>query len=236
MKTSRVSQVKCIMKNLLFLVSYKKEEATDLVSTLKNVHYSLVSKLSDAYIRNFDDKAELLNTVLALGLSEDVGLIQNLCVILNKILTSETVKMLDERENRNLMELTVLVMAHWISHMVDADRFVLNNTLLILEMLVKSCKPKRINTIGSFCSSFKNRPCVEKLLQMSKDPMLNSSTKAQLLRIASSLTSSVSLDSVRYYHLARFDNGKGEDPDAHLLTSVHNRELKMNHPFDDCRY
>jgi len=41
---------------------------------------------------------------------------------------------------------------------------------------------------------------------MSKEPMLPSSTKSQILRIASALVGSVSLDTVRTYTLASFDN------------------------------
>ena len=51
--------------------TYRKEEAGDLLHTLKNVHYSLVSKLSDSYIKEYTDQAELLTHVLPLGLSED---------------------------------------------------------------------------------------------------------------------------------------------------------------------
>lgn len=32
----------------------------DIVSMLKNVHYSVVSKLTDTYIREYDDKIDLL--------------------------------------------------------------------------------------------------------------------------------------------------------------------------------
>ena len=34
--------------------------SNDLVATLKNVHYSVVSKLTDTYIREYDDKLDLL--------------------------------------------------------------------------------------------------------------------------------------------------------------------------------
>jgi hypothetical protein len=32
----------------------------DIVATLKNVHFSVVSKLTDTYIREYDDKLDLL--------------------------------------------------------------------------------------------------------------------------------------------------------------------------------
>lgn len=57
--------------------------------------------------------------------------------------------MLDEEQNASILELAVLVMQHWINKMIDEDKFILNNTLMILEMFIKS---------WSFCSSFKSRP------------------------------------------------------------------------------
>lgn len=95
--------------------TYRKEEANDLLHTLKNVHYSLVSKLSDSYIKEYTDQAELLTHVLPLGLSEDAPTVQNLCVILNKVMNTATVQLLDWEDNRNLLELMVLVMQHWIT-------------------------------------------------------------------------------------------------------------------------
>ena len=47
MKTFQVSKIN--------LDTYRKEEANDLLHTLKNVHYSLVSKLSDSYIKEYTD-------------------------------------------------------------------------------------------------------------------------------------------------------------------------------------
>jgi len=135
--------------------------------------------------------------VLPLGLSEDLPTIQNLCVLMNKVMNTETVHVLDQAENRSLLDLMVLVMQHWITQFIGRDTFVLNNTLTIMEMLIKS---------WCFCSSFKHRPACEKLLQMSKEPMLPSSTKHQILRISSALVGSVSLDTVRGYTLSSFDN------------------------------
>lgn len=128
--------------------TYQKEEANDLLHSLKNVHYSMISKLSDSYIQEYTDKIELLNTILPLGLSEDVPTIQNICIILNKVLNRDVVGMLDDEENNSVLELAVLVMQHWISKVISEDKFVMNNTLMVLEMLIKS---------WSFCSKFKNR-------------------------------------------------------------------------------
>jgi len=118
--------------------TYQKENADDLVHTLKNVHYSMISKLSDSYIQEYTDKAELLSTILPLGLTEDVPTIQNICVILNKVITRDVVALLDDESNSSLLELAVLVMQHWINKIIDEDKFILNNTLMVLEMFIKS--------------------------------------------------------------------------------------------------
>ena len=65
----------------------------------------------------------------------------------------------EESGNSNLLELVILVMQHWIKEMIDKDSFILNNTLMVVEMLCKSY---------GFCSRFKNRDAIEKLLTISK--------------------------------------------------------------------
>lgn len=74
------------------------------------MHYSVVSKLTDTYIREYDDKLDLLQSVIALGLTSEMHLVQNLCVVLNKILNADLVRILDEHPKAsNLLELVVLV-------------------------------------------------------------------------------------------------------------------------------
>jgi hypothetical protein len=82
----------------------------DIVATLKNVHFSVVSKLTDTYIREYDDKLDLLQSVISLGLTSELSLVQNLCVVLNKIFNHDLVRKLDE-ENKasNILELVILV-------------------------------------------------------------------------------------------------------------------------------
>ena len=106
------------------------------------------------------------------------------------------------------------MMQHWITKFISTDNFILNNTLTIMEMLIKS---------WCFSSSFKHRPACERLLQMSKEPMLPSSTKSQILRIASALVGSVSLDTVRTYTLASFDNSQGDVDVRRDLNQLHKR-------------
>ena len=91
--------------------SDRMSTSNDLLATLKNVHYSVVSKLTDTYIREYDDKLDLLQTTIALGLTNELHLIQNLCVVLNKIFSSDLIRILDEHpKTSNLLELIILVM------------------------------------------------------------------------------------------------------------------------------
>jgi hypothetical protein len=67
------------------------------------------------------------------------------------------------------------------------------------------------------------------LVKLSKEPLLPSSTKTQILRIASALTSSVSLDSLRYYTLCRFENSQGGSKINKDLNKLH-RTIKDTYP------
>ena len=141
-------------------------------------------------------------------------------MILNKIFNADLIRILDEHPKvSNLLELVILVMQHWLKEMVDKDQFVLNNTLMILEMLCKSY---------GFCSRFKNRDCMEKLLTISKQPYLSSSTKQQIFRIVHALNSSTSLHALNHYELARFDNMRGTtDPlERRIASSLMKGEYK----------
>lgn len=66
-------------------------------------------------------------------------------------------------------------------------------------------------------------------MKFSKEPLLASSTKSQILRIASALTSSISLDSLRHYTLAKFENSKGGSKINRELNSLH-RTIKDTYP------
>ena len=79
------------------------------------------------------------------------------------------VRLIDEEPKAsNLLELLILVMQHWIKDMVERDPFILNNTLMLLEMLIRSY---------GFTSRFKSRECAEKLLTISKLPHINTSVR-----------------------------------------------------------
>ena len=105
--------------------------------------------------------------------------------------------------------------------MIERDKFVFNNTLTILEMLINS---------WAFCSGFKHRTAVEKLLNLSKEPMLPASTKTQILRICSALAGTISIDGIRSYSLARFDNSRGDVKMRDELNGLHRDAMDRN-PF-----
>ena len=156
-----------------------------------------------------------------MGLTNELHLVQNLCVVLNKIINADLVRILDENlKASNLLELVVLVLQHWIKEMIDKDPFILNNTLMILEMLCKSY---------GFCSKFKNRECLEKLLGISKQPHISSAVKQQVFRIVHALNSSTSLHALNHYELTRFDNMRGSvsDPlERRIASSLLKTEYK----------
>lgn len=43
----------------------------DLIYALKNSHYSIVKDITDTYVADYENKAELLQTMMSLGLSKD---------------------------------------------------------------------------------------------------------------------------------------------------------------------
>jgi len=45
---------------------------------------------------------------------------------------------MDEEENSSILELAVLVMQNWIMKIIEEDKFIMNNALMILEMFIKS--------------------------------------------------------------------------------------------------
>ena len=48
------------------------------------------------------------------------------------------IELLDHEENVSILELAVLVMQHWVNKIIDEDKFIMNNALMILEMFIKS--------------------------------------------------------------------------------------------------
>lgn len=119
----------------------------------------MASKLIDASIRQFDDKLAILKQIVALGMSDDVQLVQNLSISLNKLVTRQTAFELDKEEHAPLLSLVVLVTQHWVLNLLDQDQLTFINTLQVLDCLSKS---------WSFCSAFKqNQKAMDKLYEVS---------------------------------------------------------------------
>lgn len=57
----------------------------DLIYALKNSHYSIVKQITDTYVADYENKVDLIQTIMALGLTKDKGLIQNLCIVMVKL-------------------------------------------------------------------------------------------------------------------------------------------------------
>ena len=80
-----------------------------------------------------------------MGMSKDPKVVQNLAITLNKAITTVTASEFDKEENRNNLNLVVLVLQYWVTDMIDQDQLILMNTMQILESLIKSCKKHRAN-------------------------------------------------------------------------------------------
>ncbi len=63
----------------------------DLLYALKNSHFSIVNEISDSYIKNFENKADLLQTIMGVGLTKDKLLVHNILVVLVKTLNEENI-------------------------------------------------------------------------------------------------------------------------------------------------
>ena len=63
----------------------------DLLYALKNSHFSIVNEISDSYIKNFENKADLLQTIMGVGLTKDKLLVHNILVVLVKTLNEDNI-------------------------------------------------------------------------------------------------------------------------------------------------
>ena len=111
----------------------------DLIYALKNSHYSIVQQITDTYVADYENKSDLIQTIMSLGMTKDKQLIHNLCIVMVKLLTEQNVlDLFDDPYNRNMLELSSLAIEKWINTYCDSDKFVLNNVCKILEALLKS--------------------------------------------------------------------------------------------------
>lgn len=64
---------------------------------------------------------ELVKNTASMGMSKDVRVVQNLALTLNKIITSPLAVEFDKDENKNILNLLVLVIQFWVTDMIDKD-------------------------------------------------------------------------------------------------------------------
>lgn len=165
----------------------------DLIYALKNSHYSIVSQLTDTYIADYENKADLIKTLMSLGMTKDKQLVHNLCIVMVKLLTEQdTLEIYDDPYNRNMLELTSMAIEKWVNSYCEADTFVLNNVWKILEALLKS---------RLFYEKFKNKPWLDKLIRISRDPLWPVATKSLILKITSGYSTILTTDIIKYYQL-----------------------------------
>jgi hypothetical protein len=88
---------------------------------MKSQHISMASKLTEASIQRYDDKMELIKSTAAMGMGGDIKMIQNLSMTLNKIITSPLAIEFDKEDNKNTLNLLVLVLQYWVTDVIDKD-------------------------------------------------------------------------------------------------------------------
>lgn len=49
-----------------------KTPATDIINSMKSKHSNMVAKLVDSSVHRFDDKLEIIKSLIGMGLSSDV--------------------------------------------------------------------------------------------------------------------------------------------------------------------
>lgn len=64
-----------------------------------------------------------------MGMSNDPRVIQNLALTLNKIISSPLAVEMDKEENKNVLNLLILVLQYWVTDMIDKDQILMINTL-----------------------------------------------------------------------------------------------------------
>ena len=125
----------------------------DLVTTIKQAHYSTVAKLTESQLEQYKNKVGVVEGIIGLGFNNDKAIIQNLGIVLNKLIDDRTVfQIYDEERHRNVLDMTVLVLDSWIQKYAQYDNLILANIIKLMEVLVKS---------RSFYDKFKDKPSLD---------------------------------------------------------------------------
>ena len=108
----------------------------DLLEMLKNLQNSVVAKLAASDLHQHEDVEDLLSNTINLGFSMNTSLIHNVCTILSKVLTPFTAQVFDKESNRNLQDLTVLLIQYWLNEICVNDTYLMTHVVLIIENLI----------------------------------------------------------------------------------------------------
>jgi hypothetical protein len=87
----------------------------DLITTIRQAHYSTVAQLSATALDEHPNKTGIIHGIIGLGFSNDKVVVQNLGIVLLKVITERNVNAIHDNENNfNILDLTVLVIDSWI--------------------------------------------------------------------------------------------------------------------------
>ena len=64
---------------------------------------------------------ELIKNTVSMGMTNDVRVIQNLALTLNKLIAGPLVIEFDKEQNKNILNLLVLVLQYWCTDLIDKD-------------------------------------------------------------------------------------------------------------------
>lgn len=151
----------------------------DLLEMLKNLQTSVVAKLAASDLHLHEDVEDLLNNIINLGFSVNNSLIHNICTIMSKVLTPFTVQVFDKESNRNLQDLTILLIQYWLNEMCQNDTHLMTHAVLIIENLIQC---------PSLWELLKGSPVVARLLSLSKSSAATGETRSKIIRIVTNLS------------------------------------------------
>jgi hypothetical protein len=151
----------------------------DLLEMLKNLQSSVVAKLAASDLHLHEDVEDLLTNIINLGFSVNATMIHNICTILSKVLTPFTVQVYDKETNRNIQDLTILLIQYWLNEICQNDTYLMTHTVLIIENLIQC---------PALWELLKGSPIVARLLSLSKSSSATGETKSKIIRIVTNLS------------------------------------------------
>jgi len=98
---------------------------------------------------------------------------------LSKVFTPFSVQIYDKESNRNLQDLTILLLQYWLNEMCQNDTYLMTHSILIIENLI---------ICPSLWELLKGSPIVARLLALSKSSAATGETRSKIIRIVTSLS------------------------------------------------